>query len=230
MNTYSRTLELRLAQQVALADAERLVEQLRSMSCSEQRASGSILGGKLLLECPVQTYWHLTLALVAHDSRAFLVTLMKTLVQRMKRGTASLSDDGFMRLASTFNDVERQKVAFLLLPTLSAPAEVERLLDVLRIPKGRHQMVYLVRVDTLPCLFLLFRSLRYVEHNREELLLVARQLMKRGTNAGFNLASIMKVAFGLEELSGTFSLKLQPYEVARLEHSYEAFCKRVGEA
>ena len=169
----------------------------------------------------------MTEALVRYESKAYLITLMKTFLVRMNRGTAGLSDACFKRLASSFNEIERQKVALLLLPELGSPKEVEQLFATLNISKGREQMVYLVRIDTLPCLFLLLRSLRYIEHDREEVLKVARQLMKRGTGASFNLASIIKVAFGLEELTGTFSLRLQPYQIARLEQSYEAFCQSV---
>lgn len=225
---YNKSVELCLTQHVALANATRCVEQLDCMSRSEQRTAGYILGERLLLECPNDVFWQFVLTLVEHDSKAYLITLMKTFVGRMERNTAALSDASFHALASTFNDIERQKVAMLLLPTLFNPDDVQYLLDVLGISKGRDQMVYLVRVDTLPCLYLLFRSLRYVEYNREELLQVARQLMKRGTGISFNVASIMKVAFGLDELTGTFSLKLQPYEVDRLEQSYEAFSKRVN--
>jgi hypothetical protein len=146
----------------------------------------------------------------------------------LTQGTASLSDVPFGRLAAGFNEVERQKVALLLLPELEQPKQVEHLFQLLGLAKGREQLVYLIRLDTLPCLFLLLRSLRYVEHDRAEVLKVARQLMKRGSGSSFNLASIVKVAFGLDELSGTFSLRLQPYQIARLEQSYEAFCQSVG--
>ena len=184
-----------------------------------------MLGERLLPDAPTDVFWHMTEALVRYDSRALLITLMKTFLVRLARGTASLDDAPFARLAASFNEVERQKVALLLLPALGSPEQVEQLFSAMQIPKGREQMVYLVRVDTLPCLFLLLRSLRYIEHDREEVLQVARQLMKRGTGRSFNLASIMKVAFGLDELSGTFSLRLQPYQIARLEQSYEAFCQ-----
>ena len=222
---YSKTLELKLLQPLQAEDAEGIVRLLDSFSRSEQRTAGYMLGERLLLDCPGSLYWKMTEALVHYDSRAYLITLMKTLLLRLEQGTAELSDAPFSHLAATFNEVERQKVALLLLPALKAPQLVEQLFSVLRIPKGREQMVYLVRVDTLPCLFHLLRSLRYIEHDRMEVLKVARQLMKRGTGASFNLASIIKVAFGLDELQGTFSLRLQPYQIARLEQSYEAFCQ-----
>lgn len=224
---YSKTLEQKLIPPLQTRDAEELVRLLDSFSRSEQRTAGYMLGERLLLECPSDVYWQMTEALVIYDSRAYLITLMKTFLIRMERGTAFLSDKPFTRLAASFNDVERQKVTFLILPALARPEQVEQLFRLMGIGKGREQMVYLVRIDTLPCLFLLLRSLRYIEHDRREVLQVARQLMKRGTGSSFNLASIIKVAFGLEEMTGTFSLRLQPYQIARLEQSYEAFCGSV---
>lgn len=225
---YSKTIEQHLLQPLKDADSEGLVRLLSSFSRSEQRTAGYMLGERLLLDCPAELYWQMTEALVCYDSKAYLITLMKTFLLRLSRGTASLSDVPFSRLAAGFNEVERQKVALLLLPELEQPKQVEQLFQLLGLAKGREQLVYLIRVDTLPCLFLLLRSLRYVEHDRAEVLKVARQLMKRGSGSSFNLASIVKVAFGLDELSGTFSLRLQPYQIARLEQSYEAFCQSVG--
>jgi hypothetical protein len=57
---------------------------------------------------------------------------------------------------------------------------------------------------------------------------VAYFLMKRGDALSFNLASLMKEYFGLEEMKGTFSLRLKPFELARLETSYRAFCDKMG--
>lgn len=225
---YSKTIEQHLLQPLKETDSEGLVRLLSSFSRSEQRTAGYMLGERLLLDCPAELYWQMTEALVCYDSKAYLITLMKTFLLRLSRGTASLSDVPFGRLAAGFNEVERQKVALLLLPELEQPKQVEHLFQLFGLAKGREQLVYLIRVDTLPCLFLLLRSLRYVEHDRAEVLKVARQLMKRGSGCSFNLASIVKVAFGLDELSGTFSLRLQPYQIARLEQSYEAFCQSVG--
>lgn len=222
---YSRTVESKLLPAFHAEDAEGLVARLKSFTRSEQRIAGYMLGERLLLDCSAELYWKMTEALVRYDSKAFLVTLMKTFLERMKVGSAGLSDEGFCRLAAKFNEVERQKIGLLILPELKLPSQVEMLFQLLGIEKGRAQMLYLVRVDTPACLFLLLRSLHYIEHDRSEVLKVARMLMKRGTGGSFNLASIIKVAFGLDELTGTFSLRLQPFQIARLEQSFEAFCE-----
>ena len=41
----------------------------------------------------------------------------------------------------------------------------------------------------------------------------------------FNMASILAAYFGLGQLPGTFSLTLSPYELSRLDASYEPFRK-----
>ena len=54
-------------------------------------------------------------------------------------------------------------------------------------------------------------------------IILAYFLMKNGDAMSFNLASLMKTYFALNELKGTFSLSLKPFELARIESSFEAF-------
>lgn len=227
---YSKTLEQHLLPALQREDADGLVLLLKSLSRSEQRTAGYMLGERLLPDLPNAQFWKMAEALVRYDSKAYLITIMKTFLLRLEKGTASIDDEPFARMAATFNDTERQKVGLRLLPQLDSPSQVEQLFSAMGVGKGREQMLYLVRIDTLPCLYLLLRSLRYIEQDRAEVLQVARQLMKRGTGCSFNLASIIKVAFGLDELPGKFSLRLQPYQIARLEQSYKAFCEAVADA
>lgn len=118
---YSKSIEQKLLPSVATGDAEELLSLLDSFSRSEQRTAGYMLGERMLTDVPTDLYWQLTSALVRHDSRAYLITLMKTFLVRLSRGTASLSDQSFARLASEFNAIEQQKVALLLLPELRTP-------------------------------------------------------------------------------------------------------------
>ena len=221
-------LKNRLLPFVQSADADGLIRLLGSLSRSEQRMADVMLGEQLLAQCDADVYWHLTLALARHDSRAWLITLMKTFLCRMKHGTAGLYDASFLALAGGFNDIERRKVAMLILPELTTPEDVRQLFCALGVAQGREQLPYLMQFDTLPCLFLTLCNLRFVEADRQQLVRVARSLMRRGSGRSFSLASIIKVAFGLDEITGTFSLHLQPFQIARLERSYQAFCQSVG--
>ena len=67
--------------------------------------------------------------------------------------------------------------------------------------------------------------------NTQRFLLLAvdrSDLMRRGDALGFNLASLLKAYYGLDALKGTFSLNIQPYQLARLSADYRAFCQAMN--
>lgn len=93
------------------------------------------------------------------------------------------------------------------------------------VDDGEPRLPYLLRINTLPAGYALFRATKYVDHNRPLLLRLTYFLMKRGDALGFNLASLLRTTYGLDEVSGVFSLRIEPYQLARIENSYKAFCE-----
>ena len=53
-------------------------------------------------------------------------------------------------------------------------------------------------------------------------------LMKKGDSRSFNLACILKQYFGLADISGQFSLRIQDYELSRLDQGYDYFVKMMN--
>jgi hypothetical protein len=204
-----------------------LIELLNSFSHSQFRTAVYMIGERYALELSVDAFWRLFLLLVQRDAKAFLVVMLKALVQRMERDDASIEDSGFIALCGLMNEVDRQKTLAFLLPNLKNDEQVRHLFDLFQL-ESHDWIPYLIKVNTLPCAFVLFSSLRYIEHERDYLVRIAYYLMKRGDGLSFNLASLMKAYFGLEELKGTFSLQLKPFELARLETSYKAFCEKMA--
>ena len=86
----------------------------------------------------------------------------------------------------------------------------------------------LLTIPTLAAGYTLFRTLHYVDHDIPLLTRTALYLMRRGDALGFNLASLLKAYYGLESLKGTFSLTIQPYQLARLSADYKAFCQAMN--
>ena len=76
--------------------------------------------------------------------------------------------------------------------------------------------------------FVLLRALRYEEADRELLLRVARFLLRRGDALSFNVASLMRLSFGLDELRGTFSLQLQPWQLDKMEQDWAYFSRQMN--
>ena len=80
----------------------------------------------------------------------------------------------------------------------------------------------------LTAAFVLLRALRYEEADRELLLRVARFLLRRGDALSFNVASLMRLSFGLDELRGTFSLQLQPWQLDKMEQDWAYFSRQMN--
>ena len=208
-------------------DFEGLMDLLDSFSNSQFRTAVYMLGERYALELAKDAFWRLFALQVRKDAKAYLVVMLKALVQRMERGDACISDEGFVELCHLMNEVDRQKTVSFLLPYLKNDEQVRQLFCCFQL-EAHEWIPYLIKVNTLPCAFVLFSSLRYIEHERDYLVRIAYYLMKRGDGLSFNLASLMKAYFGLEELKGTFSLQLKPFELARLETSYKAFCDKMA--
>ncbi len=224
---YSVQIDRRIRPAVCQEDLDELLKLLDSFSNSQFRTAVYMLGERYALELPADGFWRLFSVLLQRDSKAFLIVMLKALVQRIEKGEASIEDEGFKNLCQIMNEVDRQKTLQFLLPYLKDEEQVRYLFRCFSM-EANEWIPYLIKVNTLPCAFVLFSSLRYIEHERDYLVRIAYYLMKRGDGLSFNLASLMKAYFGLEELKGTFSLQLKPFELARLETSYKAFCDRMA--
>ena len=200
---------------------------LSTLTNAQFRTAGYLLGEHFAPGLSETDFWTLTETLVEADSRAFLVTMLKTMTQRLSQGTLHLHDKNALRLFHSMkgHPVDVTKTLQKLLPELTKPEDIEFLLTQLGVDEGRHQVAALLRVTTQAAGYVLCRKLRYVEHERDYLVRVATFLVKRGDGLGFNMASFLRAYYGLEEVKGTFSLTLQPYQLARIESSFEVFCQ-----
>lgn len=224
---YSVQIDRRMRPLVMSEDFNAALDLLDSLSNAHFRTAVYMIGERYTLELPKVAFWNLFAQLLQKDSKAFLVVMLKALSQRMERGDVSIQDEGFLNLCSLMNEVDRQKTLSFLLPCLKDDEQVRHLFRCFSL-EAHEWIPFLIKVNTLPCAFVLFSSLRYIEHERDYLVRIAYFLMKRGDGLSFNLASLMKAYFGLEELKGTFSLQLKPFELARLETSYKAFCEKMA--
>ena len=53
-------------------------------------------------------------------------------------------------------------------------------------------------------------------------------LMKLEKKIAFNMASILKQYYDLQNVPGHLSLHLEPYELSRLDQSYDSFVKIIS--
>lgn len=209
-------------------DWEALQSYLEGLSNAHFRTAGYLIGERLLPAAGREDFWEVMQRLVLWKPKAFTVTTGKAALQRLQQGTASLEDAGFQKLVEALSPperiIDRQKLLLLWLPAINEPQTMEQLFARLGTNE-RRRVDFLLHTESLAAAFVLLRALCYEESDRNYLISVCRQVMKRGDNLSFNLASLLRTYFDLPEVKGTFSLALQPYELSRLDTDFDVFCR-----
>lgn len=212
---------------------EQLLSYLGGLSNSQFRNASRVLGERLLVDAGKGVFWQVFRILFLHDRKAYLGTVLKALVSRIANlgakadpsvlEEAGLWDEDFVSVCAELTDTDRKKVLMALLPLFESPSDVERLFQQCGMKESSAWIPYLLQVPSKPCAYVLLKALRYVEHDKALLIRTCHFLMKRGDGQSFNMASLLRLSFGLDEVRGTFSLSLEPYQLARIEQNYEAF-------
>lgn len=231
----------RLRQLFAIADWDALIAYLDSLSNTHFRTAGYLIGERLLTEVPADVFWEVAIRLILWQPKAFTVTMAKAATPRLIAGTLTLSDAGFLRLAEALSTddriIDRQKLLYQWLPAITEPQTMEELFTRMNVLEPRRRVDFLIHTDGLTAAFVLLRTLRFEEHDRDYLTDVCRQLIHRASTLShftghadrlcFNLASLLRTYFDLPDLRGTFSLSIQPYELSRLDTDFDTFCRIV---
>lgn len=201
-------------------------DYLGTLSNAQFRTAGYMLGEVFMPKLPTDDFWALADVLVTYNSKAFLVTVLKSWISTHP-APCSLTPvpSFFASLRGHAEDV--RKALFVLLPVLSSPSEIEGLLQVMDVRDAQVRINAYLHSITPATAFLLLRTLHEVEDDRALLVRITYFLMKMGDNLSFNLASAIRSFFGLEEVKGTFSLRLQPYQLSHVIADFDAFKKVV---
>jgi len=210
-------------------EVEPLRAYLDGLSNSSFRTAGYVLSERVMQECDANVFWALACALVDYNSRAFLVTVLKAFLARRSSGIVGWSDEGFRRFATLVakGDIDRKKTLQTLLPHIDVPEDAKHLFRSVGLRDQADWLPYLLNCNTLPSYYLLLSSLRHVEHRPEYVRRVIVFLVKKGDSLSFNFASLLCAYFGVDDIKSTFSLILKPYELSRIELSYDAFCQKM---
>lgn len=227
---YSAQLAARMAQYIEAGNMEALDAFLHSLSRADFRRAGYMAAHHVLPALDEERYWQVFRYLAATDAKAWTGTLLVAARQRLHDGAPlSLEHPGFRAVAELLNaedrTVDKNKMLQQLLPELQTPGEMQLLFDALHVEEPRRRLDCLLRCSSLPAYYLLFQVFRRLEHDKALLTRCCAFLMKKGDSLSFNLASVSKAYFDLSQLGGTFSLRLQPYELSCLEGAYDGFSK-----
>lgn len=231
MPTSPSTARLRenLSTYLAAGDAEALRDRLKTLRHAEFRAAGSVMcEGRFWETVTEAEFWRFFLVLAADNAKAYVGTMLKAAAARHCHRPLVCEAEAFRAFAQDVaSDIDRRKTLDALLPLFDQEEKVERLMTLFRVNEenDRVRAGYLFRAGTPVCYFLLFRLLKKWEDDVPTLRRFAVELIRKGDKSSFNLACILREYFNLDEVPGTFSLRLPAYELSRLDAHPEAFLK-----
>ncbi|MBQ2269485.1 MAG: hypothetical protein II338_04520 [Bacteroidaceae bacterium] len=225
VRSYNPALQQRLRGFLTAKDAEGLCQYLASLSHSAFRTAGMMLGDALLKELPSEDFWHFFSTIVPTHSKAYLGTFIKGAAAKFSPGGLTSGETALRTFATAATPIDLRKIVEQLLPTLTQTEDIELLLRICCDGTVQQEVLALMRCNSLAAYYLLFSRLRKLEGEPQLLRAHCLTLMRKGDHRSFNLACIVHHYFGLNDLPGTFSLRLENYELSRLDGNYEQFCK-----
>lgn len=228
-HTYNATVDRLLRGYLSAEDYQGLLAYLGRLTSSQFRSAGAMMAETILPAQEEEVYWHAFDQLYHESPKAWLGTLLKAAAERYSHGKLRLDNPIFISLceemAQKKREIDEVKVQRALLPLLRQPEEVADLLRWLGVDMPRCIVSVLLPIATLPSRYVLFQQLRRLDHEPELLTRCCTALMQHGGDQDFNLVSIIRNYFDLPAVKGVFSLRLNPYQLSRLETNYEDFCK-----
>lgn len=205
-----------------------LLDYLSTLSNAHFRTAGYLLGEKFMPTLSDDEFWHVAYLLVQANSKAFLVTVLKSWLSRNTTLNPSSPSCLSFFQALRGNSEDIRKTLTFLLPTFTQPEQVDWLITTLDCTDPHRRIAAFITTTTPVTSFHLLHVLQEVEDDRSLLVRTAYYLIKKGDGLSFNLASLICACFGLEEVKGTFSLRIRPYEISRLINDYSAFSKAIN--
>jgi len=134
VHRHNPALRLRLKTLIDAADAEGLLSLLSSLTNSEQRTAGFLMGEELFdtMPNPAQ-FLDLFLAIVPTQPKAYLGTFLKAAAALYQNGHIALTDDRWQTYAHSASDIDKRKILEALLPILKAKRTYTASLPPLRV-------------------------------------------------------------------------------------------------
>ena len=202
---------------------------LLSLSNADFRSAGHILCEDIMLRFSGNDFWEIFSHLSLFHPKAFLGTCLKAAVTQYRAGKISISEPCLIEYAETVcknnMSIDRDKFLTAMAEVLQSHDEFNALFNMFNVSQGIERLRYLLRCTTVAAYYSLFENLKHVQDNEQLLQKCCYALIKKGDRLSYNLSSIICKYFDLKNIRGTFSLKIEPYQLNYLDSSQEAFAK-----
>lgn len=210
---------------VGIRDWEGLGRMLRSLSNMEFRRMERVMREEVLTELDNEAFWETLLHIIIYK-RAGFISGVTAVGHLATDGTLNFEAEGVKLLYEHLKETDEGsivKLCNMMLPALQTEVQVMGLWSAFHVENEVTRLTMLLKVDSPLSYYLIFKTLKLIEDK-----VVARKccmsLIKRQDDRAFNAVCIIKAYFGLDDLPGRFSMKIEPYELSHIDRNYDTFC------
>lgn len=209
---------------IASSNWDAMNRMLGSLSNMEFKRMEQSVRTSVLADLPNDLFWEALLHLIIYKRAAFItgVTACEHLV---KDGSLDFKCEHFKALYEHLHSTHPEsviKIANMMFPYLQTQEQVTSLFESLHIDDDITRLSVLLKMDSPLSYYLVFRSLRMLDCKE-----VARRcslfIMKRKNDMAFNMVSLVKTYWAIDDLPAQFSLNIEPYELSHIDQSYQNF-------
>lgn len=210
---------------VGIRDWEGLGRMLRSLSNMEFRRMERVMREEVLTELDNEAFWETLLHIIIYK-RAGFISGATAVGHLATDGTLNFEAEGVRLLYEHLKETDEGsivKLCNMIMPALQTEVQVMGLWSAFHVENEVTRLTMLLKVDSPLSYYLIFKTLKLIEDK-----VVARKccmsLIKRQDDRAFNAVCIIKAYFGLDDLPGRFSMKIEPYELSHIDRNYDTFC------
>ncbi|MBO4673740.1 MAG: hypothetical protein J5616_05270 [Bacteroidaceae bacterium] len=209
---------------VGTRDWDGLERMLRSLSNMEFRRMECVMREEVLTELENEVFWDTLLHIIIYKRAAFIsgATAVGHLAQN---GSLDFEVESVRRLYGHLQETDEAsivKMCNMMLPELLTEAQIMGMWQAFHVENEVTRLTMLLKVDSPLSYYLIFKTLKLIEDK-----VVARKcsmsLIKRMDDRAFNAVCIIKTYFGLDDLPGRFSMKIEPYELSHIDRNFDTF-------
>ena len=174
----------------------------------------------LIRKCAdAENFWRLLVDVVPTNAKAYLGTLLKQADILLKNGQLNPVDERLAEWRKTASQIDVQKVYVVFAPHVHGIDDWRKFMKLLDAESPEALLLKHLTPETY---YLLFQLMKQGDDVKKIRLICAR-LLTEGSDKSYNFVALSQRYFQLENFPATFSLRLEDYELARLDKSYDAF-------
>jgi hypothetical protein len=224
VRTYHKDQKEKVMSLISTHDWDGLAHTLQGLSNMELRRMERVMREEVLTQLPNDLFWETLLHIIKYKRAAFITSVVAA-EHLIKDHTINFNTVNTQKLyehLETNHPVSLVKLCNMVMPMLQTEQQAIDLFTTFHIVDEVTRLGILLKTDTPLSYYLIFKTLKLIEDKA-----IARKccmaLIKRQDDRAFNAVCLTKAYFGLDDLPGRFSLKIEQYELSHIDRNYETF-------